>query len=93
MSTKLKVANKMSIAQHNKEHPETHESSSLVTPFLLLLALSLHGVFLIIYSSLIFKAFEGMAIGLSSSLMKTWDIVIAVVLHKWAEALTLVNKK
>lgn len=50
-----------------------------LTPYLLLFALSFHGIF------------EGIAVGLQSSFSQCLNLLIAVCLHKWAEALTLVN--
>ena len=49
-----------------------------ITPYLLLLALSLHGFF------------EGVALGVQSSLSGVLKLVFAILAHKWAEAFTLV---
>ena len=51
--------------------------SSPFTPYLLLAALSFHGLF------------EGIALGLQRSTKSTISLLVAILGHKWAEALTL----
>lgn len=51
---------------------------SSLTPFLLLIALSLHGFF------------EGIALGIQSELNGVLFLAAAILSHKWAEAFTLV---
>ena len=53
-------------------------SSSLLTPLLLLTALSLHGFF------------EGMALGFQGGVRDSLFLATAILAHKWAEAFTLV---
>ncbi len=50
-----------------------------LTPYLLLVALSLHGFF------------EGIALGVQPEVNGTLFLAFAIVAHKWAEAFTLVN--
>lgn len=54
---------------------------SNITPYLLLLALSLHGFF------------EGVALGVQSTVGSCLKLVFAILAHKWAEAFTLVIRK
>ena len=63
---------------HNEhEHKEhTHKGSS-ITPYILLLALGFHGLF------------EGMALGIQSSVQSTLSLFLAIAAHKWAASLTL----
>lgn len=69
---------------HVDEKDEKHvehdfKPKSNLTPFLLLVALSLHGFF------------EGIALGIQGGVRDTLFLFIAIVSHKWAEAFTLVN--
>ena len=50
---------------------------SNITPYILLVALSIHGLF------------EGTALGVQKNLNDTVFLGLAIVLHKWAESLTL----
>jgi len=54
------------------------DTGSNLTPYLLLAALSFHGFF------------EGTALGLQKAFKSTSSLLIAILAHKWAEALTLV---
>eukprot|EP01016_Furgasonia_blochmanni_P033035 TRINITY_DN3420_c0_g1_i22.p4 TRINITY_DN3420_c0_g1~~TRINITY_DN3420_c0_g1_i22.p4 ORF type:complete len:169 (-),score=32.82 TRINITY_DN3420_c0_g1_i22:277-783(-) len=65
------------IRRESEDHNHGQKATSALTPYLLLIALAFHG------------SFEGIAIGLSKTLASTWNLIIAVALHKWAEALTL----
>ena len=38
------------------------------------------------------KVFEGVAVGIQDTVGSSLNLVIAVLLHKWAEALTLVSE-
>ena len=49
-----------------------------MTPFLLLLALSMHGFF------------EGIALGVQQTIEGILKLAFAILAHKWAEAFTLV---
>jgi zinc transporter ZupT len=65
-----------------QEHEHTtdlkvDDAGSLLTPLLLLTALSLHGFF------------EGMAMGFQGSVKDTLFLGVAILAHKWAEAFTL----
>ena len=63
--------------EHEHEHEEhTHKGSS-ITPYILLLALGFHGLF------------EGMALGIQSSVQSTLSLFLAIAAHKWAASLTL----
>ena len=100
LNTKAMLAKRISIHQkHKRQHEEikkqlAHNSPSerkklmtekiqhnigKFTPYILLIALSFHGIF------------EGIAIGIQSDLTGLTNLLIAVALHKWAEALTLVK--
>ena len=48
-----------------------------MTPFVLMIALSMHSVF------------EGIALGLEKKLPNVINIVIAITLHKWAASMSL----
>lgn len=52
---------------------------SRITPFVLLLALSIHGLF------------EGLALGLQGSFNEALFLLICIMTHKWAEGFTLVS--
>ena len=58
--------------------PPAQAASSLLTPLLLLTALSLHGFF------------EGMALGFQGGVKDSLFLAAAILAHKWAEAFTLV---
>jgi len=60
----------------NNQEAQIKQSSEL-TPYLLLAALSFHGLF------------EGIALGLQRSAKATISLALAILAHKWAEALTL----
>ncbi len=64
--------------EDNKDLPVQAPSSSLLTPLLLLTALSLHGFF------------EGMALGFQGGVRDSLFLATAILAHKWAEAFTLV---
>jgi len=64
-------------SQHSNED---FKPKSSLTPFLLLIALSLHGFF------------EGIALGIQVELEGVFFLAIAIISHKWAEAFTLVKK-
>lgn len=53
------------------------KASSEFTPYILLIALSFHGLF------------EGIALGLQQDFKSSLSLALAIVAHKWAEALTL----
>ena len=76
------------------------EQPSSITPYLLLIALGLHGVNIKITYNLVKKNikikkkkfFEGMTIGLQKKISPLFNLVLAISLHKWAEALTIVYR-
>lgn len=84
-SVKSQVFMKSKINNPDKEDPinavqkvlNEKKASSNLTPYLLLLALSFHGLF------------EGIALGLQSDYKSTISLLLAILAHKWAEALTL----
>lgn len=53
------------------------QGTSEFTPYILLIALSFHGLF------------EGIALGLQGEFKSSLSLALAVIAHKWAEALTL----
>jgi len=61
-----------------QENNETFKPKSNLTPFLLLIALSLHGFF------------EGLALGIQKESEDVLFLGIAILSHKWAESFTLV---
>lgn len=48
-----------------------------LTPIVLMMALSVHSLF------------EGIAVGLADSKQELWEIILAISLHKGAEAISL----
>lgn len=78
------------ISQHSDRH-DLHSMSEKIdhqfkpksrfAPYILLLALSLHGLF------------EGIALGIQRVLKDTVFLFIAILAHKWAEAFSLVKIK
>jgi len=88
MNSLLVNPQKTDIAEKEKTGKESHEShvqgageefvpKSNITPYLLLVALSFHGLF------------EGIALGLQKGNKETLFLFIAIISHKWAEAFTL----
>ena len=63
-------------ANHN-HHPSIKKTDSIISSYILLLAISLHGFF------------EGMAFGVSTKKSETINILIAILLHKWSESLII----
>jgi zinc transporter 1/2/3 len=66
--------------KHDHDHGQTQAEfvpKSNLTPYLLLVALSFHGLF------------EGVALGLQGGVKDTLFLFIAIISHKWAEAFTL----
>jgi len=53
-------------------------AKSNLTPYLLLVALSIHGFF------------EGLALGIQNDINSIMILAIAIIAHKWAESFTLV---
>ena len=53
------------------------QGTSEFTPYILLIALSFHGLF------------EGIALGLQGEFKSSLSLALAIIAHKWAEALTL----
>lgn len=66
---------------HDHDHENKNENKALsgndLTPYLLLLALSFHGLF------------EGIALGLQKNAKSSISLLLAILAHKWAEAITL----
>jgi len=84
MNSLLVAPNKVDVEdKHGHDHhevvPEGEQfvPKSNITPYLLLAALSFHGLF------------EGIAMGLQSGYRDTSFLFIAIISHKWAEAFTL----
>ena len=71
------MVNQMSIEQTNEVKPDLKYGN--FTPFILLLGMSIHGLF------------EAIAIGLQKEMTPLVNLTIAVNLHKWAAAFSLVQ--
>ena len=54
-----------------------HEHKCDLTPFVLMIALSVHAIF------------EGIALGLLAGLSETVNLVLSIVIHKFAEAISI----
>jgi zinc transporter ZupT len=67
------------IDENVSEPKKDFKPKSNLTPFLLLIALSLHGFF------------EGIALGIQGELDGVLFLAAAILAHKWAEAFTLVR--
>ena len=61
----------------NEIEEHHHHQSNSLTPYILLLALGFHGLF------------EGIALGISSTVKGTLTLLFAIAAHKWAASLTL----
>ena len=76
ISLELKDNNK--ISSSNLEHKEhIFNPTSNITPYVLLIALSIHG------------SIEGIALGVMNSLKDCSILFTAILLHKWAESFAL----
>lgn len=64
------------VEMENAHHHHFSQTSNL-TPYILLVALSFHGLF------------EGIALGIQDNIRDTIFLSIAITSHKWAEAITL----
>ena len=64
---------------HEKEHNNEHifNPTSFITPYILLIALSVHGIF------------EGIALGVMNTIKECSILFSAIILHKWAAAFAL----
>jgi len=76
---KSEIDNNKHISIIGNEKKEQFKPKSNLTPYLLLIALSLHGFF------------EGVAIGIQKEAQGVMFLGIAILSHKWAESFTLVN--
>lgn len=64
--------------EHEDEHSHSDEGSSCnIAPYLLAVAMGVHAVF------------AGLALGISSDLGSFLGMLLAILAHKWAEALTI----
>ena len=64
--------------EHNEENNEhIFNPTSLITPYILLIALSVHGIF------------EGIALGVMNTIKECSILFSAIILHKWAAAFAL----
>jgi len=64
--------------EHNHDGEKKNDAfENNLTPYLLLLALSFHGLF------------EGIALGLQKNAKSSFSLLLAILAHKWAEAITL----
>lgn len=77
---KLKIVDSNEINSNKNENNITHHTfnpTSNITPYILLIALSLHGLF------------EGIALGVMKTIRDLLFLLIAILAHKWAESLAL----
>lgn len=67
------------IQSHEKDHNNDHifNPTSFITPYILLIALSVHGIF------------EGIALGVMNTIKECSILFSAIILHKWAAAFAL----
>jgi zinc transporter 1/2/3 len=81
----MQIANKIEnkkdiendISTHEKENDDSRKNENTLTPYILLLALSLHGIF------------EGIALGVINNNSECIILFIAIIAHKWAESFAL----
>lgn len=74
-----KEKNPVNISQQvEKATQENLMDRSISTAYLLLIALSIHGLF------------EGIALGIGSNLKEVGILLLSIIIHKWAESFTLV---
>ena len=76
ISLELKDNNKISIS-HLEHKDHIFNPTSNITPYILLIALSIHG------------SIEGIALGVMNSLKDCSILFTAILLHKWAESFAL----
>jgi zinc transporter ZupT len=79
-STERKVPTQIQRKHSKEEHPEEHHhihTQSSFTPYLLLIALSIHGLF------------EGIALGIQDTVKESIFFALVIIAHKWAESYTL----
>ena len=70
--------NNLEQIEFNKEHKDhIFKPTSNITPYILLIALSIHG------------SIEGIALGVMNTLKECSILFTAILLHKWAEAFAL----
>ena len=75
---KLKIVDSNEINNKNENITQhTFNPTSNMTPYILLIALSLHGLF------------EGIALGVMKTIRDLLFLLIAILAHKWAESLAL----
>lgn len=77
---KLKIVDSNEINSNKNENNITHHTfnpTSNITPYILLIALSLHGLF------------EGIALGVMKTIRDLLFLLVAILAHKWAESLAL----
>lgn len=73
----IDIGKKEQIKRNNSFVQHHFNPKSNITPYILLIALSIHGLF------------EGTALGVQKSLNETIFLGIAIISHKWAESLSL----
>ena len=72
------IKNEENNHQDNEENNEhVFNPTSLITPYILLIALSVHGIF------------EGIALGVMNTIKECSILFSAIILHKWAAAFAL----
>lgn len=75
---KLKIVDSNEINNKNENITQhTFNPTSNITPYILLIALSLHGLF------------EGIALGVMKTIRDLLFLLVAILAHKWAESLAL----
>jgi len=80
LNKKPDVENNKIVPVNENIKQEIFKPKSNLTPYLLLIALSLHGFF------------EGIALGIQNETQDVMFLAIAILSHKWAESFTLVRK-
>ena len=69
--------NEIQPERKHRRHSHIFNPTSSITPYILLIALSLHGIF------------EGIALGVINNLKECSFLFLAIILHKWAESFAL----
>jgi len=71
------ISNNQINNEHNEYNDHVFNPTSSITPYILLIALSVHGIF------------EGIALGVMNTIKECSILFTAIILHKWAAAFAL----
>ena len=74
---KENISNNQINYEHNEYNDHVFNPTSSITPYILLIALSVHGIF------------EGIALGVMNTIKECSILFTAIILHKWAAAFAL----